>query len=431
MDEEFPPYGRNLELAVAEDSSTGKPRRHSECPVPRPYLRDFAFAGTTKGVKGNACTDIGEGRDPTSGPHDLRVRSLMGVAKHPKSARPPAGSKFGRPRVSEGALVLAPFSGEALKVLGCSVPVTYESWTDTRRLHSPDELVQRINEEGIGIVVVEADFLFDEVFEGARPLRFVGVCRNSVDHVDVASATEHNVAVVNAPARNAEAVAELTIGLMLSLARSIPYLDRQVKDGRWEDPVGPYADMRGLELQGKTLGIIGLGAVGRTVSKLGSAFGMRVLACDPYVAAPGKVVAGATLVTLEDVLGSADFLSIHTPDTPETAGLLDKRRLGMMKPGSYIINSAAYSVIEEAALVEHLGSGHLAGAALDVHRAHPVPPSSPLLKLENVILTPHIGGATDGTIERHSRIMVEEIGRFLDGRRPRHLVNPEVWRRRG
>ena len=355
----------------------------------------------------------------------------MGVTKHHKSWRRPAGPKIGGPRGSEEALVLAPFSQEALKVLENSVPVTYESWTDTRKLTSPDELVRRINGKGIGILVVEADFIFDEVFEGARRLRFVGVCRNSVDHVDVEAATEHNVAVVNAPARNAQAVAELTVGLMLSLARSIPDLDRQVKDGRWEDPVGPYADARGLELRGKTLGIIGLGAVGRIVSKLGRAFGMRVVACDPYVAAPGKAVAGATLVTLEDVLGSADFLSIHIPDTSETAGLLDERRLGMMKPGSYIINTAAHSVIEEAALVEVLKSRRVAGAALDVHRAHPIPPSSPLLKLENVILTPHIGGATDGTVERHSWIMVEEIGRFLEGRRPRHLVNPEVWRRRG
>ena len=333
--------------------------------------------------------------------------------------------------MAETALVLAPFSQDALQALRPTLSVIYESWTDTRRLHSPQELSQRINMEGIGLLLVEADFVFDEVFQCSRSLRFLGVCRNSLNHIDLEAATEHGVAVVNTPGRNAQGVAELTIGLMLSLARDIPCLNGYAKDGSWQSPVEPYVSMRGVELWGKTLGIIGLGTIGRTVARLGRAFGMNVLAYDPYVGMPGTKKTGALLESLDHVLKMSDFLSIHAADNPDTEGLLGRRHLGLMKTGSFIINTAAYGVIEESALVEGLKSGHIGGAALDVHRAHPIPPSSPLLKLENVILTPHIGGATDGTIERQSWMMVEEIHRFLQGRMPRHLVNREVWRRRG
>ena len=332
--------------------------------------------------------------------------------------------------MSEAALVLAPFSRDALEALRGSLPVTYESWTETRRLHSPQELAHRINGEGIGILVIEADFVFDQVFQQSSNLRLLGVCRNGLNHVDIDAATEHGVAVVNTPGRNAQGVAELTVGLMLSLARGISRLDGYVRNGGWDNPVEPYISMGGVELNGKTLGIVGLGTIGRSVARLARAFGMQVLACDPYLSPPGSRRAGVLLEPLEEVLRRADFLSVHTTDTPDNKGLLDRGRLGLLKPGSYVLNTAAYHVIEEEALVQGLQSGRIAGAALDVHRSHPIPPNSPLLKLENVILTPHIGGATDGTVERQSWMMVEEIHRFLQGQRPRHLVNGEVWVRR-
>lgn len=333
--------------------------------------------------------------------------------------------------MSDAALVLAPFSQEALEVLRDEVTVIYENWTDTRRLHSPEELAQRINLEGIRILVVEADFVFEEVFEQAPPLRFLGLCRGKSNHVDVEAATAHGVMVVNSPGRNAQAVAELTIGLMLCLARGIPRLDVYTRGGTWEDPVEPYISMRGIELSGRTLGVLGLGAVGRKVARLARAFGMRVLAYDPYVVGRSGKAAGADLQPLDQVLSRADFVSAHVPDTAETRGLMNTETLGLMKRGSYIVNTAVYTVIDEEALVEGLCSGHIAGAALDVHRTHPSPPNNPLAKLDNVILTPHIGGASDGTIERQSWMMVEEIRRFLRGRKPRSLVNPEVWSRGG
>ena len=333
--------------------------------------------------------------------------------------------------MDKSALVLAPFSEDALVALRRSLPVTYESWTETRRLHSPEELSQRINLGGINILVVEADFVFDDVFQQAGPLEFLGVCRSSLDHIDIDAATEHGVLVVNTPGRNAQGVAELTMGFMLYLARGISHLNGYVRAGKWESPAEPYISMGGVELRGKTLGIIGLGSVGRTVARLGQAFGMQVVAYDPYAGLAGRKKVGAMLASLEGVLTASDFLSIHAAHTPDTEGLLDGRRLALMKAGSYIINTAAYSIIDEAALVEKLKSGHIAGVALDVHRTHPIAPSSPLLKLENVILTPHIGGATDGTVERQSWMMVEDIQRYLQGRRPLRLVNRQVRRRHG
>ena len=333
--------------------------------------------------------------------------------------------------VDRSALILAPFSQSALETLRRTLSVTYESWTDTRRLYSPEELWHRINADNIGVLVVEADFLFAEVFQNSSPLKFLGVCRNGLDHIDVQAATEHRVAVVNTPGRNAQGVAELTICLMLALARDLPNLNGYVKDGAWESPAEPYITNRGVELSGKTLGIIGLGTIGSTVARLANGLGMNVLAYDPHVAISDGKSGGAHKETLENVLRLSDFVSVHTTNGPDTEGLLDRGRLSLLKPGSYIINTAAYSVIEEGALVEYLKSGHIAGAALDVHRTHPIHPTSPFLGLKNVILTPHIGGATDGTVERQSNIMVEEIFRFLNGLRPRRLVNREVWRRLG
>ena len=333
--------------------------------------------------------------------------------------------------VSKAALILAPFTSRALDTLGLSLQVTYESWTETRKLYAPEELAGRINKEHISILVVEADFVFDEVFREAPGLEFLGVCRNSLDHIDLEAATEAGVLVVNTPGRNANAVAELTLGLMLCLARRLPSVSQYVREGRWEDPVAPYIEMRGTELRGKTLGILGLGTIGRSVAGLATAFGMKVIAYDPGINATDDRVDAVRLDSLENVLEAADFLSIHTPDTSCTEGLLDETRLAHLKVGAYIINTASYHAIDEEALVSGIRSGRIAGAALDVHRTHPILPTSPLKDLEQVILTPHIGGATSDTVACHSRMMTEDIGRYLQRQKPHNLVNPSAWRQRG
>jgi len=325
------------------------------------------------------------------------------------------------------ALILAPFHSEALERLSrAGVEVIYESWLDIGKLHSPEELGERLQRQDIAILVVEADFVFEEVFQAAPGLRLVGICRAAVDHIDVPTATQHGVMVINTPARNAIAVAELTLGLMLCLARGIPQFHNLVKGGGWVDPVGPYRDQRGIELAGRTAGLIGLGAVGREVARRLNSLGMKVLDYDPYVTSEVAGQAGAALISLEALLSQSDFISLHCALTDETNELLNSERIALLKPGAYLVNTAAWELVNEKALVAALEQRRMAGAAFDVYESHPVSPASPLLKLENVILTPHIGGATEDTIRRYSLMIAEDIERFLRGQSPLHLVNPEV-----
>lgn len=322
------------------------------------------------------------------------------------------------------ALILAPFSESQIDRLRARMEVTYESWLETRQLADPDELAQRLKDEGISILVVESDFVFEEMFEEAESLKFVGICRAATNHVEIDAATQHGVQVVNAPARNNQGVAELVLGLMLSLARGIPSAHQYVKDGRWDSPVEPYISMRGVEISGRTLGIIGLGAIGKRVAEAGLALGMAVVAYDPYVDGGPPAV---TMVELDELLATADFVTVHVPATAETEGLLDDRRLALMKPTACLVNVSDASVVEQGPLVNALRDRRIAGAAFDVFESHPVSPQNPLLALDNVVLSPHLGGATAETIERHSEMIADDILSFLDGQKPKNLVNPEVF----
>ncbi len=325
-------------------------------------------------------------------------------------------------------LILAPFAQSILDKLKQELDVVYENWMDTKRLLSSQEFVQRIQEQDIPILVVEADFVQREVFEKASKLRFLGVCRADVVHVDVAAATELGVPVVNTPGRNAVAVAELTLGLMLSLLRKIPAAHTMVSSGKWVDPTDAYFHMRGSELWQKTVGIIGFGAIGRQVARRLGAFGSNVLAYDPYVSAENMKELGSTKVDLDELMKQSDIVTVHCTTTPETVGLISAQRLALMKPTAYFVNAASAYVVDEEALVGVLRERRIAGAAFDVYRTWPVKPDDPILKLDNVVLTPHIGGATDESVLRHSRMMADDIERFLRGERPKNLVNPQVWK---
>ena len=325
------------------------------------------------------------------------------------------------------ALILAPFTESALGMLARRLDVTHESWLDTRRIHDPEELGARLEAEHTSILVVESDFVFEEALSRGDALRFVGICRNATHHVDVAAATRRGVLVVNTPGRNARAVAEHALGLMIALTRNIPAGHAYVTGGRWHNPAEPYITMRGIELGGRTLGIIGLGATGRALAEMASALGMRTIAYDPYVE---PATASVQMMGLDDLLTDSDFVSIHAPLTTETDGLLDARRLARMKGAAYAINLSDAAIIDQGPLVDALTKKRIAGAALDVFETHPVDPKSPLLALDNVVLTPHLGGATAETVERHSEAMAEDILRFFAGHRPVNLVNPDAWYRR-
>ena len=286
--------------------------------------------------------------------------------------------------------------------------VVYEPWTETRLLWDPAELAVRLAEESVEAVVAEVDFLFGEVFEDPSPLRFIGLCRNATNQVDLEAAAARGVTVVNTPGRNANAVAELVIGLALSLARRIPTAHAYVHGGEWQHPMSAYLELRGTELAGKTMGVVGMGAIGRCVARLARALGMRVLGHDPYAQGPRYV----TMTTLEHLLSGSDVVTLHVPETPETTGMLGQEQLAMMHLGSYLINTASAALVDEAALVDALRSEHLVGAGLDVFETHPVMPNSPLLTLDNVVLTPHIGGATAETVERYSRSITRSLLQF-------------------
>ena len=324
-------------------------------------------------------------------------------------------------------LILAPFAERELGRLAGRLYVEYESWMLSRRILDPDELAARLNGLEASILVMELDFVFQDVFEAVPSLEFVGTCRGTASHVDIEAATANGVTVVNTPGRNAQAVAEHAIGLMMALSRRILESHSYVVGRRWLNPVEPYIELRGVELAGKKLGIVGLGAIGRRLVEIAEALGMTCTAYDPYAGDPPSAV---TMKDLDELLAESDFVSIHAPLTDETDGMIDYRMLALMKPKSYLVNLSEARIVNRDALADTLQCRKIAGAALDVFETHPIAPNHPLLELDNVILTPHLGGATEETIERYSKMMADDILRFLNGERPLNLVNPAVWETR-
>ena len=329
------------------------------------------------------------------------------------------------------ALILAPFAIESLTELNnAGIETVHESWLDTGELQDPEELGSRLESEGFKVVVVEADFLFSETFDAALGLRLACICRAALNQIDVTAATERGIAIVNTPGRNAAAVAELTIGLMLAAGRRIAEADRYVRARRWESPTAPYRELRGTELGGKVVGVIGLGAIGRRVAELCNAFGMNVVGYDPFVMPAEANSFNVTWTDLDFLLESADFVSLHAAPTEDGSPLIDQSRISRMKRGAVLVNTASAELVDEEAMIKALSTGALAAAGIDIFSSHPVNPSSPFLELPNVVLTPHIGGATKDTIFRHSAAVAADIVRFSRGERPLNLVNEEVWERR-
>ena len=322
------------------------------------------------------------------------------------------------------ALILAPFEESQLARLRARMDVSYESWLETRTLTDPDELAVRALSEDVEIRVVEADFVFEETFQQCPKLRFVGICRASTTQVDLETAADHGVVVVNTPGRNARAVAEHALALILSMARRITHAHEYVSSRSWGNPVAGYIDFRGIEVGARTIGVVGLGAIGRTLAGMCMGLGMKVAAYDPYV---NDVPDGVHMTGLAALAEASDFVSIHVPRTPDTTGLLDAKFFAHMKSSAYLVNCSDYQIAEETALLDALRNRRISGAAFDVFETHPVTPNNPLLELDNVLLTPHVGGATVETIERHSRMMADDILRFVEGRRPVNMVTPEVW----
>src|SRR6266542_4599418 len=224
---------------------------------------------------------------------------------------------------------------------------------------------------------------------GAGKLRVIGRAGVGVDNIEMEPATRKGIAVMNTPGGNAVAVAEHTIGLMLSMARFLPKANQGMHEGKWEKK-----SLQGTELRGKTLGIVGLGKIGLEVGKRARAFGMEIIGHDPFVSAAIAKDNGIKLATLDEVYAAADYLALHVGLTPQTQNMINAESLKKMKRGVHLVNCARGELVDESALAAALQEGHIAGAALDVFVKEPLK-DSPLQKLDNVILTPHIAGSTN------------------------------------
>jgi D-3-phosphoglycerate dehydrogenase len=255
------------------------------------------------------------------------------------------------------------------------------------------------------------------VIQAGEKLKVIGRAGVGVDNIDVAAASERGITVVNSPLAATQAVAELTIGLMLAMARQIPAADASLKGGLWEKSA-----FMGSELSGKTLGLLGLGRIGAHVAELGGAFGMSPLAYDPYLNDDEICKRGAQPTSFEEVLASADYLSLHLPLTSETRNLLGREQFKRMKPGARLVCTARGGVIDEEALREALDSGALAGAALDVFAQEP-PPVDCITSHPKVFATPHIGAQTREAQRRAGKAIAEEVIAVLEGRPPRWQVS--------
>ncbi len=238
------------------------------------------------------------------------------------------------------------------------------------------------------LIVRSAVFVDAAMLEHADQLRVIGRAGVGVDNIELEAATRHGIAVMNTPGANAVAVAEHTIGLMLALARFIPRATETMHGGKWEKK-----SLQGTELRGKTLGIIGLGRIGMEVARRAAAFGMTLVAHDPYVSPAVAQNAKIRLAERDEVMNTADYLTLHVGLTPQTANMINATSLAAMKKGVRLVNCARGELIDDAALVEAIKSGHVAGAALDVFAEEPLK-NSPYFGVPNVILTPHIGGST-------------------------------------
>jgi D-3-phosphoglycerate dehydrogenase len=264
---------------------------------------------------------------------------------------------------------------------------------------------------------VESDSVSGPVFE--LGLRAIASTRGDPNNVDVAGATAAGIPVLNTPGRNADAVAEMTLALLFAATRHVLSADADVRAGEvFRDGSIPYQRFRAWEVAGRTAGLIGLGAVGQAVKWRMAGLGMRVIAYDPYN--------DEARHSLDELLAEADIVSLHAPVTADTAGLIGAKQFAAMRDDVVFLNSARAQLHDTDALVDALRSGKVAAAGLDHFAGEWLPTDHPLVAMPNVVLTPHIGGATWNTEARQAQMVADDIDALLSGNRPAHIVNPEV-----
>lgn len=346
------------------------------------------------------------------------LRRVPGII--PGRLAPLASGTVASPRVDRlRVLATAPLRGPARERLADMAEVVEDPWLgrDPFRLYDAEGLAKRLAVEDANVVICEADSCAGPVFD--LPLVAVGATRGDPVNVDIAAATSRGIPVLYAPGRNADSVAELTVALLFAANRRILPADHDVRTGQvFKDGSLPYQRYRSWDLAGRTAGVVGLGAVGQAVSWRLEALGMRVIATDPHTS-------DATH-DLDDLLAEADVVSVHAAVTPETVGLFSAQRFARMRPGAIFVNAARAALHDLDALTAALVDGHLSAAALDHFEGEMLPSDHPLTGMDNVVLTPHIGGATYDAEVNHTRMIVDGLSQLVGGERPTHILNPEV-----
>jgi D-3-phosphoglycerate dehydrogenase/microcystin synthetase protein McyI len=297
------------------------------------------------------------------------------------------------------------------------------------RLSNPDRETLLRAVKGIHGLIARGVKVTDEVLAQADVLEVVSTPSAGYDHIDIDACSERGIPVVNNAGLNAVSVAEHTIGLIVGLAKSLPLTHQLLRTGGWKTRTPYLWEELGFEIDGRTIGIIGVGNVGsRLAQRVKAAFNMTVLAYDPYVSQEKMREFGATKVErLDDMLPQVDFLSIHAPHTKETYHIISGPQLARMKPTAYLMNCARGPLVDEKALVEALRKKVIAGAAVDVFEPEPALDDNPLYQMPNVIVTPHLAGVTREARKRMETGAAEQTLQVLRGERPPRLVNPEAW----
>ncbi|REJ78191.1 MAG: phosphoglycerate dehydrogenase [Acidobacteria bacterium] len=282
---------------------------------------------------------------------------------------------------------------------------------------APDVLSKELIDAD-GVIVRSATKISAELMDGARRLRVIGRAGVGVDNIDIRAATERGIVVMNAPDGNTITTAEHAVALLVSMARNIPQADSTLRGGKWDKK-----SFVGVELNGKTLGVIGLGRIGKHVVGIARGFGMKIVAFDPFVSDEQAKEMGITVGSLDDLFAQSDFITIHTPVTDETRGIFGREAFSKMKDGVRIVNCARGGLIDEAALVAAIESGKVAGAALDVYEIEPLPEDSKLLGNPKIITTPHLGASTTEAQEGVALTVAEQMRDFLLFGELRNAVN--------
>jgi D-3-phosphoglycerate dehydrogenase len=312
-----------------------------------------------------------------------------------------------------------PLVEEEKKILSRYASVTVANTT------SEDQLVEFVKD--VDVIMVVYAKITKRIINSATKLKGIVRYGIGVDNIDLEAATAKGVIVANVPDYAIETVADHTWALILALVRRIVIADKYVRNrlyiGKWTNPP-EY--LRGVDLSGKVLGLVGVGRIGREVAKRAKGFGVKILGYDPYISSDVAKEFGIELVNLDTLLSESDIISIHCPLTKETYHLINEDKIRLMRKRPYIINTARGAIIDEKALYKALKEGWIAGAALDVFEIEPPPENNPLFELDNVVLTPHIAWYTEEALRRLEMSAVEEAIRILRGELPRNIVNREV-----